>query len=62
MAVLYNLSPEENGNIMVIFLNSFIEVELIYNVLVTGVQQTDSITHTHTHTHISTFFFQFPFP
>ena len=37
-----------------IFLNSFIEVELIYNVLVTGIQQTDSIAHTHTHTHIHT--------
>ena len=42
------------------FLKIFIGVELIYNaVLVSGVQQSDSVIHTH----ISTFFFFFgPFP
>ena len=41
-----------------------IEVELIYSMLVSGVQHSDSViyTHTHTHTHTYIYFFQILFP
>ena len=38
------------------FLIYFTEAELAYSVvLVSGIQQSDSVTHTHTHTHIYIF-------
>ena len=68
---LFQLEPLYLFLKFILFIKNFIEVQLIYNVvLVSGVQQSDSVictcmcvyiythTHTHTHTHIS-FCFRF---
>ena len=58
---LFDLLDMAMPNVVVFFY--FIEVQLIYSVvLISGVQQSNSVIHTHTHTHTHTHCFSYSFP
>ena len=54
--IVLNVIPRAKKRILKILTILKIEVEFIYNVvLVSGVQQSDSVTHNHTHSFLDSF-------